>query len=78
MKSTRKWSKTLLADMAVKASLIAVLAFGLVLTGCNDDDGGGGGGGGGVTPSVDVSLPDSSKYPPSGTWIGEGEGQGFY
>ncbi|GHV81995.1 hypothetical protein AGMMS49991_05530 [Spirochaetia bacterium] len=40
MKTTKKWNKMFLLAMLGKAMVIAVLAFGLVLVGC--DDGGGG------------------------------------
>jgi hypothetical protein len=53
MKATKNWSKALLAGMAA-----LVLAFGLVLAGCDNGNGGGSGGG------VDTAL--------NGTWVADG------
>ncbi|GHU98236.1 hypothetical protein FACS189483_05980 [Spirochaetia bacterium] len=54
MKTTQKWSKMLLLAMLGKAMIIAVLALGLVLTGCLTD---GGGGGDEVETSKTTSYP---------------------
>ena len=71
--TTQDWSKRLLVAMLGKAMIIAVLAFGMAVVGCDSDsssgdnsggtssgtDGGGGGGGGGTS---------EEKSPFEGSW----------